>query len=365
MLRRLCAALLLAGSAPASAAWHEASTTHFVIYADQKPSELREFATKLERFDKALRVRFGLDDPPLGPNNRLTVYVVRDTLAVQRLMGGKSREVAGFYLPRASGSVAFVPQRADAGYFALTEDAIFFHEYTHHFMLGNFAGAFPAWFVEGFAEFHSTARFDSDGKITLGYTPVHRAPGLILGEPLPLPRMLGGDIGKLNSEQRESLYGRGWALTHMLYLEPSRRGQLGKYIAAINGGTAPLAAAQGAFGDLRTLERELNAYLKRRQLSGLVITPDKLTIGPIAARPLSRGEAAFMPVRLRSTRGVNEQAAQALVAEGRRVAAPYPNDPMVQGMLAEVEHDAGHWQQAEAAADRALAADPKSVQAMI
>ena len=40
---------------PAAAAWHKASTAHFIIYADESPDKLRAFATRLEKFDKAVR----------------------------------------------------------------------------------------------------------------------------------------------------------------------------------------------------------------------------------------------------------------------------------------------------------------------
>jgi hypothetical protein len=83
--------LLLAGLAltlsvtaqPAAAAWHKASTKHFIIYADQKPDRLRDFAAKLERFDQAVRFARRMEDPPIGDGNRLTVYVVRNIQTVQ------------------------------------------------------------------------------------------------------------------------------------------------------------------------------------------------------------------------------------------------------------------------------------------
>ena len=366
MFRKLLTALLVAAASPAAAAWHEASTQHFVIYADQSAAELRAFATKLEKFDRALRWRYGLEDFPLGPNNRLTVFVVRDAAAVRRLEGSGRRTVAGFYVPRASGSFAIVPRRSgDGGRFDLDEDQIFFHEYAHHFMLGNFAGAFPAWFVEGFAEFYATARFEPDGAVGLGDWPRYRAYSLVLGNRLPLERMLSGAYGRLAGDQWESIYSRGWTLLHYLTFEPTRQGQLKSYIDAINGGEPAAQAASQAFGDLRTLDRELDAYLQRKRLKYIKVPAAQLSTGPIAVRPLSLGEAAFMPVRLRSVRGVDEQTAAALVADARRVGAAHPKDAIVQGWLAEVEHDARNWAEADAAADRALAADPKSVQGLI
>lgn len=81
----LAAALGL--SAPAGAAWHQASTTHFVIYSDDSPNRLRDFAVHLEEFDSAVRHARAMDVVPPGPGNRLTVFVLRDRDQIARLAG--------------------------------------------------------------------------------------------------------------------------------------------------------------------------------------------------------------------------------------------------------------------------------------
>src|SRR3546814_16728170 len=72
-----------------------------------------------------------------------------------------------------------------------------------------------------------------------------------------------------------------------------------------------------------------------------------------------------MPYRIRSARGVDEKMAAALVADARPVAASYPNAAFVQRTMAEIEYDAKNNAEAEAAADRALALDPKLVVALL
>ena len=42
-------------AAPAHAAWYQASSRHFLIYSEQKPGTLRQFAEELEKFDSAVR----------------------------------------------------------------------------------------------------------------------------------------------------------------------------------------------------------------------------------------------------------------------------------------------------------------------
>lgn len=357
---------LLCLSAPASAGWYEASSDHFVVYSEERPEELKAFAERLERYDKAMRFMRGLPDADLGPANRLTVYVVSNQSEVRKLYGTRYGGVAGFYIPRASGSVAVIPRNLGGrGKYDLDADTVLLHEYAHHFLFQNYAMAFPAWFTEGFAEFHSATRFEDDGAVLVGTPASHRAYGLIYLRPLPMERMLTLGGRGMSAEETETLYTRGWLLTHYLTFEPKRKGQLAAYLAALNSGKKGADAARAAFGDLNKLGGELEAYLKRRRMSHIRIAPSALQTRAVAVRPLSVAENAVMEVRMRSDRGVDDAKAKALLPVARQAAAPYPNDPAVQVVLAEAEYDAGNYKEALAAADRALSADPKSVDALI
>src|SRR3546814_10436206 len=104
-----------------------------------------------------MRAIHGLPDLDPGPANRITIYAVDDADAVRRLgrMGGG---LMGFYVPRAGGSVAFVPRSIGDSYQNMSAQSVLLHEYAHHFLYQNHPAAYPAWFVEGSAEFYSTAR---------------------------------------------------------------------------------------------------------------------------------------------------------------------------------------------------------------
>lgn len=360
----VAALVLMAAGSPAHAAWHEAKSKHFIIYADMKPDHLRRYSERLERFDKAVRHLRSMDDPPLTDSQRLIIYVLSDQEAVAKLVGGSM--VAGFYAARSSGAMAFVPRRAGSSFddWDLDSETIFFHEYAHHLHLQNTSAALPGWVTEGFAEFFSTAKVNKDGSVLIGSPAQHRAHGLFNYSGLPLEDMLGGTYTKLDARAWELLYGRGWLLTHYLIFADERRGQLGRYIEAIQKGTPALESAKAAFGDLRQLDRDLDRYLGKR-LTGFLIDAKALAIGPIQVRQMTDGESAIMKARIRSKRGVSSKTAPAVAADARKAAAAYPNDPFVQATLAEAEHDAGNYAAAEAPADRALAADPNYLHALI
>jgi tetratricopeptide (TPR) repeat protein len=161
-----------------------------------------------------------------------------------------------------------------------------------------------------------------------------------------------------------ALYGRGWLLTDYLTFDKVRKGQLGKYVDAIQDGMTPLESAKASFGDLKQFKRDLDRFASGK-LTGIRVPANAISTGSVTLRPLNAGEAAIMPVHIRSTRGVDEKTAPVVAEDARKAAAPFPNDPFVQAALAEAEYDAGNYAAADAAADRALAADSNHVHALI
>ena len=368
LLRLLLAAAFVLGlSAPASAAWHEARSKHFIIYANENPKRLLEFATRLEKFDKAARAITSMPDPPVGDGNRLTVFVMPSAADVRQLAGEKNNFLEGFYTGRASGSLAYVAkQKASSDDF--DGETIFYHEYAHHLMMQQLDHAYPQWYVEGYAEFLSTPKFNRDGSVVLGNAPQHRAWGLFHGKALPLEALLGGtygDITRLPTEQRESVYGRGWLLTHYLLMEPRRKGQVDQYIRFVSQGMPAAQAATAAFGDLKQLDRELAAYLNRTRIMTLQVPPALLQTGPIDVRPLSAGAAQVILLRARLQLLDKKAEVEPVAAQLRQLQAQFPGDELVELTLAEAELKVTRYEAAEAAADRALRANPRSTEAMI
>ena len=375
-MRKVLIALSMLGcGTTAGAEWYQASGRHFVVYADDSPERIKAYAARLERFDRAVRVLHGTsDDDNRGDASRVTVFVVDDLAAVRRL--AYSNNVAGFWQPRTL-PVAFMPRNiAEGGDRGFTPQAVMFHEYTHHWMLTNWTdAAFPAWYTEGAAELHATAIMRPDGSVVFGAVPLYRSFGVNLKNQLPVSRLLRAVPGSaLSPEQTAALYGRGWLLTHYLTFDAQRRAQLADYITAINSGKT-IDQAATMLGDTSGLDLKLDSYGKRPMLPSITITADELKTGEITVRKLSPGEGAAMPLRIRSTAGVNKTTASATAAAARRLAASYPNDAAVLNQLAEAEYDnaslgpaadaAAGYARADVAAALALAADPKSVHAMM
>jgi tetratricopeptide (TPR) repeat protein len=364
---RLAALLLVTWAGPASADWHEATSKHFHVYAEESPADLKAFATRLETFDAAVREARGTPDVDAGASTQVTVYALRDIRAVRELYGDPDSGVAGFYEPRASGSVAFVPRYGETGTYELGADSIFFHEYTHHLMFEDTDRPLPTWLTEGFAEFFANPMFNKDGSVTIGAPPKYRAEVLYdqgMGG-LPLNKMLSGDYTYLTDLEFESLYGRGWLLTHLLSFDLKRRGQLTRYLDEIAKGTTPLKAAQTAFGDLKQLDQQLYAYFKTDKFTVATIAASKLHLPPIEIRPLSPAMSELMNVQIKFARESKRFSPGSLEGRARSVVSRYPDDARAATLLAQIEDAAKDYDHALVHADAALKLDPRSEDAML
>ena len=152
-------ALIVFAAAPARAEWQRAETEHFIIYGDVSERTLRNYATRIERFDALLRTYYPIQSDVQIP--KLEIYLADGARDMRRIIPGGSESIAGFY-------------SADAGRIYTVTNisnpealSTLFHEYAHHFMFQMSAEAYPSWFVEGFAEYYSTVVMEPE-KIEVG-----------------------------------------------------------------------------------------------------------------------------------------------------------------------------------------------------
>lgn len=368
MIKLRMAALLAAAAVimptAASAEWLQAKTRHFIIYSDDSRDGLKAYAEKLEKFDNAVRRLRGMRDAPVADSNKVTIYVVRGTEEINRLLG-TGGGVGGYYFGRASGPVAFVPKTIGTGNgskFEFTPDIIFFHEYSHHMQLQEAQVALPAWMVEGYAEFYGTTTMRPDGSLVIG-APANTRSQALHSDDLPLDAMLTGGL-EVELVSPLLFYGKSWLLTHYLAFSKPREGQLTTYLKNIHAGQPALAAATNAFGDLKKLNSEMFRYM-RSEMPQMVIPASALNAGPVEVRPLRAGEVEAMKIRHQTETGVTRAMAPKLAATAAAIAARYPNDPAVLYALAEAQMDAREFAAAAATAQKVIALDPRHADALV
>ncbi|MEJ8631562.1 hypothetical protein P0F65_20880 [Sphingomonas sp. I4] len=234
--RWMAAALMVVGAAlsasPANAEWREARARHFILYGNMSESDIRAMATRLEQFDAVLRYFFALPEIEGQESNPVTVYVVPNGAAVRRLYGKGSDNVLGFYQPRVSGSVAFTPMRGEGDNpNDMQPQQVLFHEYAHHFLVGNSSSAYPAWFSEGFAEFTGTAKFDRTG-VMVGVAAQHRAYGLLMASKLPIETLFDSVAPQAGQHAAGTGLWPGLAADPPDHVRPGTKGQAGPVFQA-------------------------------------------------------------------------------------------------------------------------------------
>jgi hypothetical protein len=354
--RFLAALILIAfGLSPARAEWRRAESANFIVYANASEATLRQRITRLEEFDRLLRIIVAVQAPAAA--NKLHVYYVsgNDELnMIHRLGPG----VAGFYTASPDGVAAFVDGSVRMG-----DDEVLLHEYAHHFMLQYSANPYPAWYVEGFAEYFMTADFNPRA-IDIGKASAGRVYSVAQGPWLPMERVLSGGSGNLSREQMAAYYAQSWLLTHYFYSTPERQAALGRLLIAARGGT-PVAALRSATGlTPDALTAELRRYIRGGQISYRRMertAPAPPTIA-IAAMPRSAQDLILFEAALRV--GIPAERRQAYLQQIRTAAARHPDDPLAMRVLAHAEALHGDGAAAERLLDRLLAATPNDAQLM-
>ena len=167
------------------------------------------------------------------PSRLLPLYITPSESDVRRVRPNGPR-VTGFY--SAGVGEVFALLSIDGG-----EDRgrqVLFHEYTHHFMLRNAPAAYPAWLVEGYAEYFAPTRFTPDA-VELGVTS-YRIAWLRGAVWSPFKDILGRRALTGEQEDITAFYAQSWLLTHYMMSDPARQARLARYASAVAaGGVTP------------------------------------------------------------------------------------------------------------------------------
>ncbi|MDR2212626.1 MAG: DUF1570 domain-containing protein, partial [Pseudomonadales bacterium] len=318
---------------PSFADWLEASSEHFVIYADDSERDLRNFSEKLERYHQAMTVLFPSQRGTPSPSNRPTIYVTSRS-KIRKIFGdGASATVGGFYIPRAGASVAFImPINASARGEPSESEAILMTSYAQHVRAETLNFATPAWFNRGFAEYFASSSFESNGDIMLGM-PNNRLAYQFRGgvEKIDIDELLDSAFYQSHSGElaNSDFIGRSWALFHYLYSNQAGTDKMLDYLRRLNSGENELDAARAAFGDLEALDREIDRYVKNAMLARRVPS-ERLSFAPVTIRKLSRSEEATVDLRMQLDRGPNTSDVRALAEnlaqDARELAKKYPDE---------------------------------------
>ncbi|QBX37620.1 hypothetical protein E4M02_00375 [Brevundimonas sp. S30B] len=348
-----CAAVVLAAT-PARAQWLRAESERFIVYSDGGERPLREFTQKLEVFDRLLRARMGLSVEEV-PYRKLPIYLVRNQSALRRINPAISRDTLGFYSASNEDifAVALIERNNDMGEHTLL------HEYAHHFMMQNFPFPYPAWFVEGFAEYYMTTKIEGN-RIELGNYNSNRASWILGGSWMSLSDLLSSRPGS-SVRNPEMFYPQAWLLTHWFMGNTDRQRMLDAYLRDVGSGGDSIEAIQRATGmSLAELRRALRSYRSLPRIGLNHAFP--ATEVAVTRLPDSANDLLLLNQRLKI--GVPADMRPAVAVDARRAAERHGDDPMALLVLGHGELHFGDKDKGRAALNRLLEVAPQHVEAM-
>jgi hypothetical protein len=328
----------------AQAKWLRAESPRFIVYSDRGESVLREYVIQMETFDSLLRARHGL--PETGaPPRKLPIYLVRDRDDLQRTWHKAGEAVAGYYTPGGADTFAVAVLEGD------DDDSVTIkHEYTHHFMLQNFPGAYPAWMVEGYAEYYSMTRIRG-AFVEVGRVNDWRSSDLRDGAWLKIADVLSNKRGA-GSRNWSDFYAESWLLTHYLMSDPARFQQFRAYASAVGKGADPVVAmTQATDLSIDALDQVLRKYMN----TGLAYTQYKrtdFTLPPITVTTLPPSADALLLDRLQLVAHYYKDTNASYLPMIRGKAAKFAGDQLATLALGQAEMELG-----DPAAGRALLED--------
>jgi hypothetical protein len=341
--------------------WRRAQSAGFIAYSSGSEARLRDVIRDLESLDALLR-RF-TSAPAARSPTRLEIFLLSGRGPFQEAFPDIRDDVVGLYAADTDIIAAYAIFHDAEG---LSAQDVLFHEYAHHFFFQYFANAYPAWYVEGFAEFISTTTFHDDRTI-IGRSSDARAFTLNDGREtwMPMERLLTASPWQLDAADAAKFYAQSWLFTHYLVMTPGKLDQFRAYVDALRHGAEPLAAFQTGFGITPTdMQRTLRIYLANRP-HGLSLTrPAEVTheIATIDTLPPSAG--VLLPISTRVRRGVPAAEAPALLARVRQLTGADPADRFALMTLVHAEATIGDRNRARALLGPYLQAHADDVEAL-
>lgn len=340
-------------ASPAWAEWHRAESDRFIVYSDGDERILRDYVLKLEVFDRILRSQTGLDINE-APPRKLPIYLVGRHSGLEQVRPGISENIAGFYSATPDDIFAI-------GIRTRREDFVLLHEYAHHFMLQNFAYGYPAWLVEGFAEYYMTAEIEPN-RATFGKFNESRASWLTGGQWLPLADLLTQRPDQIQ-RHGETYYPLAWLVTHWFMSDSGRKAALMRYMLDVGQGADPVEAMENVTGlTIPELEQTLRLYVRGNlQYSGFRFDFPRSPV-VLTTLPPSADDLLLLNQRLKM--GVRDDDRQTVLDEVRRLAGLHGDDPFARRILARVEITMGDRATGEAILRALIARDPEDVEAL-
>lgn len=298
MYKRLAALFLLCLTSSALAGdstvhWLEVQSPHFVVLTDSNEKQARRISAQFEQ----MRAVFHKLIPNAASDASSPIVVV----ALKDKKGFQALEPAAYLAKGQLDLAGYFMSAPDKSYILLRLDAegehpfaTVYHEYTHYML--RKAEWMPLWLNEGLAEFYQNTDIH-EKDVLLGQPSPDNILYLRQSRLLPLATLFQVDHSSpyYHDEQKGSVfYAESWALTHYIEVTDYQKNtnRMRDYALFLVQKEDPVSAAQHAFGDLKQLQKSLDAYVQQgnfqmfKMNSGFAVDAFLFSV-----RPVSKAEA--------------------------------------------------------------------------
>ncbi len=248
-----------------NAAWFRAESQHFVVYSDVKREDVAALLTKLERFRYVLRSYWLHDAEPETPEAKPELYYLSHEQDLEIANPVGPNYSIGLYQSCEDGTQAYA---AHMYYNALGATPLekqpeneglsyVFEAYARHYVYQNAYDKQPTWFIDGFAHYFATTRFEGNQAI-LGLAPEAMTWYLnLIGNQLTYTLDYKDVLRQKDGDERDTLKGdkvkveyqvRSWILVHYILSSPENLKKFRAYVQLVDAGEDPLKAFEKAFG---------------------------------------------------------------------------------------------------------------------
>lgn len=245
--------------------WVSLTSPHFTVVTDGGAGQARDVAAQMERLRSALHdIIPGLQDPA-QPIEILAVKKKEEFVQIvpEGLMGKGKPNYAVYTIPEQERNLFLVRLDTVADEYDPYPYGILYKGYVS-LMLAQGSRRLPDWLSAGLSEFYSTAQIH-DTYAEIGRPSPFDLDELHGSRLFSLGQVLSADLNSAewNQENRLTLFdAEAWALVHMLLVGNGNHqaNKLSLYVDQLQKGQDAETAFAAAFGDIPTLQRELEHY---------------------------------------------------------------------------------------------------------
>ncbi len=339
--------------------WYKAESEHFIVYSDVDRKDVAELIGKLERFRYVLRSYLRQDTATEVSGPKQEIYYLSHEQDIDIAHPNGPQYSIGLYQSCQDGTQAYAvhmyyDDKSDAALEKRPENeglSYVFEAYARHYLYQNSFDKQPTWFIDGFAHYFSTARFDGNEAI-VGMAPAAMARYLNLIGNMTTYSLDYKDILRQAETNGHSVLpgvegvkveyqARSWLLVHYILSTPENRQKFGVYIKAVNGGADPVKAFQTAFGiSAGGIDNVLWNY-RRQHLEALKVMFKSLPEADISFETLPASAEKLLLWNSALEACPDARYAPWLLSNIRSEAKKYPGDPLAQRILSRAEATLG------------------------